>query len=132
MPEELALNDRKPWTVEPVIGRDPALGGKRRKLTDPQVIIRHELRFNGKRVEKGVMPSEVRRLHSMAETFNGLGATPVQLTKHGDIQTDFFEGLDERSSPSSSKPIDGLPEKASDDEQAGDDSADVVGVVEEV
>ena len=91
MSEELDLNEAPRWTVEPVIGRDPKLKGKRKKAEDAQVILRHELRYKGKRHEKGITQREVERLREMARIFNQKGATPNQITRRGDIQMDLFD-----------------------------------------
>ena len=93
MSDELALNEAPRWTVEAVVARDPRLYGKRKTSSDAHVIIRHELRYNGKRHEKGVTEREVERLREMARVFNLMGATPKHVRRNGDLQLDLFPEL---------------------------------------
>jgi hypothetical protein len=91
--DTLALEETPRWTVEPIVGRDPKLAGKRRKKTDAMVIIRHDLRCDGRRWESADTERGVERLREMARLYNVRGVAPYQVTRSGDIQLDFFPEL---------------------------------------
>lgn len=86
MNEELPLNEAPRWTVVPVLGRDPERIGKKKLKAEQPVIIRHDLRYGSRRMEKGFTDKEVERLREMAKLFNSKGAEPKDIRRDGSVQ----------------------------------------------